>query len=247
MAAPTTRQEFKERVLRKLGKPVLEINVADEQVEDCVDESLRFFHEHHYDGSVKQYYKHQVTDVDKANKYITLPENIIGAVRVFPIWGLYTGNDGLFNIQYQIALNDLYTITSQQLAPYYIMMSGLQLYEEILVGKIPSRYNRHQDRLYIDMQWDRIDTGNYLLIEAHEVIDPEVYSDVWSDRWLTNYCAALVKQQWGTNLKKFDGMQLPGGLKFNGQKIYDEATEDRQMLEKEIITNLSNLDAFLTG
>lgn len=247
MAVPTTRTEFKEYCLRKLGKPVIEINVADEQVEDRIDESLKMFYDYHYDGYIKQYYKHQVTLTDKQNRYITLPENITGVVRVFPVYGLYTRSDGLFNIQYQIALNDLYTLTSQTLAPYYMTMSSLALYEEILVGKIPFRYNRHTDRLDIDMDWERTNVDDYLLIEAHEVIDPTLYTDIWGDRWLQEYCTTLVKQQWGSNLKKFKGMKLPGGVEFNGQEIYDEATKTRADLEEELISNLSIMDGFYTG
>lgn len=239
MAVPTTRNEFKEYCLRKLGKPVIEINVDDDQVEDRIDESLKYYYDYHFDGSEKVYYKHLVTEQNKTDKYITLPENIIGAVRVFPIGGMITGSRDLFNIQYQIALNDLYTLTSVSMVPYYMTMMHLNLIQEILVGQQPIRYNRHTDKLYIDMEWDRIKAGEYLLVEAYEVIDPSTYTDAWGDRWLQEYATAKIKYQWGTNLTKFSGLQLPGGVQFNGEKIMDDAKAQLEKLEDEMINSYS--------
>jgi len=239
MAVPTTRTEFKEYCLRKLGKPVIEINVDDDQVDDRIDESLKFYYDYHFDGSEKVYYKHAVTDTDKANKYITLPENIIGAVRVFPVGDpSLTGGD-LFNIRYQIALNDLYTLTSVSMVPYYMAMSHIALIQEILIGQQPIRYNRHTDKLYVDMDWEKIDTGQFLLVEAYEVINPDTYTDAWGDRWLQEYCTAKIKYQWGSNLTKFTGMQLPGGVQFNGDKILQDAADKIEALEKEMINSYS--------
>ena len=239
MAVPTSRNEFKEYCLRKLGKPVIEINVDDDQVEDRIDESLKYYYDYHFDGSEKVYYKHLVTEQNKTDKYITLPENIIGAVRVFPIGGMITGSRDLFNIQYQIALNDLYTLTSVSMVPYYMTMMHLNLIQEILVGQQPIRYNRHTDKLYIDMEWDRIKAGEYLLVEAYEVIDPATYTDAWGDRWLQEYATAKIKYQWGTNLTKFSGLQLPGGVQFNGEKIMDDAKAQLEKLEDEMINSYS--------
>lgn len=239
MAVPTTRAEFKEYCLRKLGKPVIEINVDDDQVDDRIDESLKYYYDYHFDGSEKVYYKHAVTDTDKANKYITLPENIIGAVRVFPVGDpSITGGD-LFNIRYQIALNDLYTLTSVSMVPYYMAMSHISLIQEMLVGQQPIRYNRHTDKLYIDMDWEKIDPGQFVLVEAYEVIDPDVYTDAWGDRWLQEYCTSKIKYQWGSNLTKFVNMQLPGGVQFNGEKILDDAKAEIEALEKEMISSYS--------
>jgi hypothetical protein len=238
MATPTSRSDFKENCLRRLGKPVIEINVDDDQVDDRIDEALRYFWDYHFDGSEKIFYKHPVTQTDKTNKYITLPENIIGAVNIFPIGsGLNTNN--LFNIRYQIALNDLYTLTSVSMVPYVMALTHIQNLEQILVGQQPLRYNRHVNKLYIDMDWERVDINEYILVEAYEVINPDIYTDAWSDRWLLRYGACLIKQQWGNNLKKFDGMKMPGGLTFNGQRIYEEATQERVELEKEMIHSYS--------
>jgi hypothetical protein len=239
MAVPTTRSEFKEYCLRKLGKPVIEINVDDDQVEDRIDESLKYYYDYHFDGSEKTYYKHQVTELNKTNKYIILPENIIGAVRIFPVGGMITGSRDLFNIQYQIALNDLYTLTSVSMVPYYMTMMHLNLIQEVLVGQQPIRYNRHTNKLFIDMEWERIKAGEYLLVEAYEVIDPSTFTDAWGDRWLQEYCTAKLKYQWGTNLTKFSGLQLPGGVQFNGEKIMDDAKTQIDKLEDEMINSYS--------
>ena len=238
MASPITRTEFKENCLRRLGKPVIEINVDDDQIEDRVDEALRYYWDYHFDGSSKTYYKYQITEADKANKYITMPNNIIGVINIFDL-GSALGTNNLFNIRYQIALNDLYTLTSVSMVPYYMAMQHIQFLEQLLVGKQPIRYNRNTNKLYIDMDWERVNTNDYVIVEAYEVIDPDAFTDAWSDRWLLRYAACLIKQQWGTNLKKFDGMKMPGGLTFNGQKIYDEASNERDILEKEMIFTYS--------
>ena len=238
MAVPTTRSEFKEFCLRKLGKPVIEINVDDDQVEDRIDESLRYFWDYHFDGTERTYYKHIITSQDKTNQYIILPENIIGAVRIFDIGDPMVSNN-LFDIRYQIALNDLYTLTSVSMVPYYMAFQHIQLLEQLLVGKQFIRYNRHRNRLHLDMNWDKVTVGNYLIVEAFEIVDPDVFPDVWADRWLQEYTSQKIKQQWGANLIKFIGMELPGGVKFNGQKLYDDATNKIEKMEEEMIMNYS--------
>lgn len=239
MATPTSRAEFKEYCLRSLGKPVIEINVDDDQVDDRIDEALKYYWDYHFDGSERTYYKHVITDEDKTNKYITMPENIIGAVSIFTIGDPAVKADDLFNIRYQIALNDLYTLTSVSLVPYYMVMQHLGVIQELLVGKQPIRYQRHQDRLYVDMDWTNLKTGSYLIVEAYQIIDPDVWTDAWGDRWLARYTTALIKRQWGNNLKKFTGLQLPGGVQFSGQQIYEEANAEIADLEKDMVTNLS--------
>jgi hypothetical protein len=148
-------------------------------------------------------------------------------------------SDDLFNIRYQIALNDLYTLTNVSLVPYYMVMEHLALMNELLVGKQPIRYSRHKDRLHVDMDWNTVRIGEFLLVEAYEVIDPETWTDAYNDRWLQNYTTTLIKEQWGSNLTKFTGMTLPGGVQFNGEKIYDDAVAERRKLEDEMISSYS--------
>jgi len=238
MAVPSSRETFKQNCLRRLGAPVIEINVDDDQVDDRIDEALRYYWDYHFDGSDKIYYKYQVTQTDKDNKYITIPDNIIGVVNIFNV-GASLNVNNIFNIRYQIALNDLYTLTNVSLVPYFMAMQHIQLIEEILVGRKQIRYNRHKNRLYIDMDWSLVAVGEYIIVEAYEVINPDTYTDAWNDRWLLQYTTALIKRQWGNNLKKYQGMQMPGGITFNGQKIYDEAMEEIQQLEKEMIGSYS--------
>ncbi len=239
MAVPASRAEFKEYCLRKLGKPVIEINVDDDQIEDRIDESFRYYWDYHFDGTEKVYYKHEITDQDKENKYITLPENIIGAVKVFPIGDPSIRSDDMFNIRYQIALNDLYTLTAYSMLPYYMAMQHLALISEFLVGQQPIRYSRHRNRLFVDTKWENYNEGDYLLVEAYEVLDPATFSDVWADRWLQNYTTAKIKYQWGSNLTKFTGMQLPGGVQFNGEKILADAQAEIEKMEEEMINAYS--------
>jgi hypothetical protein len=235
---PASREEFTEYCLRKLGKPVIEINVDDDQISDRIDEALRYYWDYHFDGSEKTYYKKIINATDISNRYITMPDNIIGVVNIFDL-GSALGLNNLFNIRYQIALNDLYTLTSVSMVPYYMAMNHVQFLEQMLIGKQPLRYNRHINRLHIDMSWDQVAPGNYIIVEAYQVVDPDLYTKAWGDRWLARYAECLIKQQWGQNLKKFDGMKMPGGLTFNGQRIYDEATQERAELEREMIYSYS--------
>jgi hypothetical protein len=246
MAKPASRQQFKEYCLRKLGAPVIEINVDDDQVEDRIDEALTAFMDYHFEGADKIYYKHEVTQADKDNKYITMPENIIGAVNIFDI-GAALGTNNMFNIRYQIALNDLYTMTSVSMIPYYMALTHIQFLEQMLVGKQPLRYTRTKNKLYIDMDWDRFNVGDHVIVEAYEIVDPEVYTRAWSDRWLTRYATCLIKRQWGENLKKFGNMQMPGGIVFNGQTIYNEAVEEQQRLDVELINSWSIIATDMIG
>ena len=247
MAVPTTRTQFKANVLRRIGAPVIEINVDDDQVDDRIDEALSYWHDFHYDGQTKQYYKYgPVTETDQSNKYITLPANIIGAVSIFPV-GQSLSTNNLFNIRYQIALNDLYDLTSTTMVPYYMAMQHIQFLEQSLVGNQPIRFERHSGRCYIDMDWTKINAGEYLIIEAYGIVDPAVYSDAWSDRWLQRYSAALVKQQWAENLSKYTEVSLPGGTKFNAQNIMRTALDEKDKLEEEIRTTYSLPPGFFMG
>ena len=235
MSRPTSKATFKEHCLRRLGKPVIEINVDEDQVDDRVDEALDYYADYHFDAFEPTYYKHQVTQTDIDNKYVTMPENIIGVVDMFDV-GDATSTNNLFNVRYQIALNDLYDLSRYELVPFYMNFQNIRMIEEILVGKQRIRYNSHMNRLHVDMGWDRFDAGNYIVCKAYRVIDPDTYTDVWKDRWLLRYASALIKLQWGSNLIKFEGMQLPGGVQFNGQKLYDDAFAERQQLEEEMAT-----------
>jgi len=223
MANPTSREELKQYCLRRLGAPVVDINVDDEQLEDRIDDALKYYQDYHFDGTEHIYLKHQITAEDKTNEYIPIPDAVIGVVRVFDI-GDSVNSSNLFNIRYQIHLNDLFDFTSTTYVPYVTAMRHVEQLEEIFVGKQPIRFNRHKDRLNIDMDWtDDVQVGEYIIIEAYRILDPNTFTDIWSDWWLRQYTTSLFKRQWGSNLKKFEGMQLPGGMTFNGQQLYQEA------------------------
>jgi hypothetical protein len=238
MAVPTSRALFKTWILNKIGGGANQINITNAQVDDRVDEALAWFQEYHFEGTEKMYYKYTLTGTDIANQYITLPNNIIGAVEMFDLGDALNTNN-IFNIRYQIALNDLYTLTSVSMVPYYMAMQHLAVLEQLLVGKQPIRYNRNDNKFYIDMNWQLVVSGQILVISCYGVLDPDVYTKVWSNIWLQRYATALVKQQYGTNLKKFKGVQMSGGVEFNGQDIYNEATAELKEIEHEVIHSFS--------
>ena len=239
MAVPSTRAELKEFCLRRLGKPVIEVNIDDDQMEDRIDEALAYYQDYHFDGSERTFLKHAVTADDKTNNYITISDgNVIGIVNIFDI-GDATSTNNLFNVRYQIALNDLYDLSRYDLVPFYMNFMNIRFIEEILIGKQPLRYNRHVNKLHIDMDWGKVEVGFYLIAEVYAKINPETYTDVYGDRWLMRYTTSLFKVQWGQNLSKFVGMQLPGGIQFNGDQIYQQGVEDKRNLEQEMISSFS--------
>src|SRR5574337_9429 len=183
---PLTRQQFSQFVMRKLGAPVLEIELSEEQLDDLIDQALYFYQEWHYNGGRKTYVSYQLQEADITNTYITLPENIIGAVRIFPL-GQAISSDALFNMRYQFIMNDLYSLTNVSLVPYYMTMQHISLLEEWLVGQQPVLYNRHENKLYINMDWTIVSPGEYIVIECYMLMDPSVVPDVWKDRWLQDY------------------------------------------------------------
>jgi len=238
MATPTTRTEFKKYCLRELGHPVIEINVDEDQVQDRIDDALDYYRDFHYDGTEHDYYKHVVTSSDITNKYITLPETIIGVVGVMPI-GTGVNSNNLFNLRYQITLNEIYDWAHGTFANYYMSMERIALMQELFVGKQLIRFNRHTDRLYIDMDWENDITadGDYLIIECYRKIDPTSYTDIYDDIYLKRYATALIKKQWGANLSKFGGVAMLGGVTMNGETIYSQAIEEIQKLEDKIDVN----------
>ena len=239
MAQPTTRKEFKEWCLRKLGKPVIEINVDQDQADDRIDEALSYYWDYHFDGAEKTFLKHQITAQDKANGYVDVPENIIGVINIFNLGSNITASTGMFNVQYQFVLNNIHDFVNYNMTNFYMSMQHLQFMEEILVGMQPIRYNRHINRLYIDTDWDRLNEDDYIVAECYSIVDPTVYADVWKDRWLQNYATAKIKYQWGSNLTKFVGMSLPGNVQFNGEQILNDAREEILRLEEEMISSYS--------
>jgi len=238
MAAPTSKSELKEYCLRRLGKPVIEINIDEDQMDDRIDEAILYYQDYHFDGTEKAFLKHQITDDDKTNEYISVGASTIGVVNLFDI-GDATSTNNLFNVRYQIALNDLYDLSRYDLVPFYMNFMNIRFIEEILIGKQGLRYNRHVNKLHIDMDWGKVTAGDYLIAEVYNKIDPDTYTDVYNDRWLQRYVTCLFKMQWGSNLTKFIGMQLPGGVQFNGEQILQQALDEKLKLEDEMIASYS--------
>jgi len=255
MAEPATRENLKQYALRALGKPVIEINADDDQLEDRIDEALQFYQQYHYDGIRRTYLKYQYTQADydrinantsesvtknsitttwqEGNGFIVVPESIISVINIFPFSSKGTLN--LFDVRYQLRLNDLYDFSSTSIVNYDVVMRHLDFLDHILVGEKPLRYNQNDNRLYIDMDWKNdLQIGEFLVIECYRKLDPSVYTDVFNDMMLKRYVTALFKKQWGANLSKFNGVAMLGGTTLNGQQIFSEALTDIERLEKEI-------------
>lgn len=250
MAQPRTRKEFKEYCLRKLGHPVIQINVSDEQIDDRVDESLSFWYDYHYNGSDLVYLRHMLTQEEIDQGYIDLNNteyaNLLGVVRIFDLYSSISTGTGMFNVQYQFVLNNLQDLTGYSIQNYYMTMQHIRFIQEWLVGLPLIRYNKHTNKLYIDQSKAKLTPGYFIIIEAYAPID-ETNPDIWSDRWLQNYTSVLIKEQWGSNLTKFVNMQLVGGVQFNGEQILNDAREERRNMEDEAKKSLQPLTYNFSG
>jgi len=164
MALPTDREQFKDYCLRRLGYPVIDINVSEEQIQDRIDDALVYYQDYHYDATERVLYRHQITADDVTNRYITMPQSIIGVSDILPINSTGSSN-GLFNLEYQIRLNDMYHMASTPLLPFYIVQLQLANLQQMFNGKQPIRYNRHVNKLHIDTNWgSKLNTGDTLLL-----------------------------------------------------------------------------------
>jgi hypothetical protein len=246
MATITNRSDFKNYCLRRLGFPVIEINVDDDQVEDRIDDALQYWQDYHFDGLQKFYYIKKVTQTDIDQKYIDLSDardnanntmEIVGVTKIFPIQDSQSSIN-MFDLRYQLRLNELYDFTSASYINYTLTQQHLRSLELMFTGEVPIRFQRHMQRLYIDWAWGQQEApvGTTVIAECYSSINPDVYNHVWNDRWLKEYATALIKRSWGNNLKKFSNIQLPGGVMLNGDKIYQEAADEIDALHKEMET-----------
>lgn len=238
MAHPSSRQTLIDYCLRKLGAPVIEINVSEIQLEDRVDEAIQFYREYNSDALIRTYLKHQVTADDVTNGYIDVNDNIFFVQRLFPIRSSGDISDSLFSLKYQIHLNEIYNLNSfvGNLAYYEQMQQYLSLLDMKLTGMPQITFNRNQNRIYIHGEFtgSNIKVGDYIIFEVYQVVDPETSTDVYNDIFLKDYLVQLIKQQWGANLSKFEGMQMPGGVTLNGRQIYEEATQEIKDLREQV-------------
>ena len=268
MAIPSSKSTLKSYCLRALGFGVIDINVSDDQVDDRLDEALQYFSQYHYDGIEKMYLKYQVTAADiargKTNDtttatddsdstitasfgegkgFIPMPSGIVSVLQIFPFDNTATNN--MFDIRYQLRLNDLYDFSSTSVVHYEMTMQHLDFLSHILVGEKPIRFNEHQNRLYIDMDWENdISEGEYLIIECYRKLDPATFTDMFDDIYLKRYATALIKRQWGANLSKFNGVAMLGGVTMNGETIFSQALEEIKDLEDKMFLIEPPIDMF---
>ena len=238
MATPNSRATLIDYCKRRLGDPVIEINVDEDQLEDRVDEALQYYQEFHSDATVRTYLKHLVTATDVSNEYIPISSDIIFVSKMFPLTSSFNTSRNFFDIKYQMMLTDIADLMNfaGDLAYYEQMQQYLSLLDMKLNGHPQVQFARRQNRLYIfgDFVDKDIKAGDYIVAEVYTIIDPNTHTSVFNDMFVKEYTTALIKQQWGTNLIKFDGMQLPGGVVLNGRQIYDDATGEIERLRENL-------------
>ena len=270
MAKPSTRQGLIDYCLRKLGAPVLEINVADDQIDDLVDDALQFFNERHFDGVERMYLKYQLTqdDIDRGkakntdgvgivttsatstnitgygtttnnwyetSNFLQVPDSVVGIEKIFK-FDSSTISGGMFSIKYQLFLNDLYQFNSIALLQYAMTKSYLEDIDFLLTTDKQVRFNKRQDRLYLDIDWGAESVGNWLVLDCYRALDPNSFTQVYNDVFLKQYLTALIKRQWGQNLSKFKGVKLPGGIEMNGGEILQQAESELESIKSRMST-----------
>lgn len=248
MAIPNSRQSLIDYCLRNLGEPVLEVNVSEEQIEDRIDEALQFYQEYHSDAIYPVFHKHQITATDVQNEYVDIPDAITVVTRIFSIAEHGTSSN-MFSAKYQLFLNDIFDLRfAGSISNYVQTMQYLETLDMVFNGEQQIRYNRHMNRLYIDTEWGTtIKEDDYIIVEAYRIVDPAEFSKVYNDMFLKRYATALIKRQWGQNLSKFDGMQLPGGVQINAQRILDEAANEIRTVEEEMQLKYEDPPSFFVG
>ena len=260
MTQPSSRQGLIDYSLRKLGYPVVEINVDDDQIDDLVDDAIQYFNERHYDGIEKVFLKHKLSQNEldsirtgvttttatstvgittlsytETNNFIKLPDHVIGVNNVFKI-DSSTISSGLFNIKYQLFLNDLYYYGALDLLNYAMVKTYLEDLSRLITPDIQIRFNKKNHRLYLDIDWSQMSPNNYLILDCYRMVNPADASSVYNDWWLKKYLTALIKRQWGQNMIKFQGVLLPGGVQLNGRQLFDDAVKEIEEAENQLKT-----------
>jgi hypothetical protein len=263
MAKPSTRQGLIDYCFRRLGAPVLEINVDDDQVDDLIDDALQFYQERHYDGVERMFLKYQVTqeDIDRGqakgttgvgivttsatstsisgygtttsnfyetSNFIQVPDSVVGVEKIFR-FDTSSISGGMFSIKYQLFLNDMYQFNSIELLQYSMTKRYLSDIDFLLTTDKQIRFNKRSDRLYLDIDWGAQNVDDFIIIDCYRALDPETFTQVYNDSFIKKYLTSLIKRQWGSNLIKFGGVKLPGGIELNGRQIYDDG--DREISE----------------
>ena len=250
MAQPATRQQLKDYALRRLGDPVIEINVDDSQVEDRLDDALQFFAEYHFDGVEKRYFSHQITQTEIDNEYIDMDQVDSSVISVTRVYNESESTVNMFDVRYQIALNDFYGIRTGMgnISHYDITKRHLNLIQQILDPEKAVRFSRVTNKLRIDTDWsEQFTVGNFLVIEAYTILDPNTYTEIYNDRLLKEYVTSLIKRQWGMNLSKFQNITLPGGLSYNGAELFSQGQEEITKIEEEVQLKYELPPDFMVG
>lgn len=267
MAKPASRQQLIDYCLRRLGAPVLEINVDDDQIDDLVDDALQHFQERHFDGVERMYLKYKITqeDIDRGrgrnsngvgvttttatsnvtgvgtvtynfyepSNYIQVPDSVIGIEKIFK-FDTSALSGGLFSIKYQLFLNDLYYFNSVELLQYAMVKTYLEDIDFLLTTDKQLRFNKRQNRLYLDIDWASQKADQYIVIDCYRILDPNEFTNVYNDSFIKKYLTSLIKRQWGQNLIKFRGVKLPGGIELNGREIYEDAEKELEDIKQRM-------------
>ena len=266
VAKPSTRQGLIDYCLRKLGAPVLEINVDDDQIDDLVDDAIQYFNERHFDGVERMFLKYKISQDDinrgkaggpgevgivtttgtstivgtattfsfyENSNYIQVPDSVIGVEKIFK-FDTSTISGGMFSIKYQLFLNDLYSFNSVDLLTYAMTKTYLEDIDFLLTTDKQIRYNKRQDRLYLDIDWGAQSKDTFFVIDCYRALDPESFTQVYNDSFIKKYLTALIKKQWGQNLIKFNGVKLPGGIELNGRQLYEDAERELEAIKQSM-------------
>lgn len=307
----SSRQDLIDYALRKLGAPVLAIEVDNNQVEDRVDEALQFFQDFHYDGTERVYLKHQIVGTvinvtsgadfivgehvratsgatfqiagisgdklitkavflsgvpgynfssletitgvssgasttviskvvgDIENGWVPISDMVTGIIRAIPWWHVTNKTSYIFDPQYQVILSSFQSLSSSSMIYFSQLMSHISMLDQILRPIDSVRFNQKMNRVSLDFDWTTAEIGGFLIFECFRILDPETFIEVYSDRMLKKLVTAKIKYQWATNLQKYQGIQLLGGVTVDASTLMAQAVAEIESAENEIRTSYS--------
>ena len=250
MAKPTTKQQLIDYALRRNGAPVIDINIATEQLDDAIDDALDFFQEYHNDAQSHQFMLHELTQNELDTQKITLPDHVTAVTQAFNPASTSSTTDALFDVTYQLRLNDIWDASDLDITYWYISQEYISFVNDIITTNIRYEFDQynHTVHMHADLGVTRgqgFKVGDYILFEVYTKLDPDVSTDLWGHWVLRDLAAAYVKRQWAQNLSKFSNMKLPGGVQMRGEDLFKEADEEINRIKEDFIMNHQGPDEFI--
>lgn len=251
MARPTDRESFKQYCLRKLGHPVIRINVDAEQIEDSIDDALDLFFEYHFDGQVEQYLVHQLTQEQIDSGIITLDDSVYAVNEVRVIQSSTSGISNPNDMQMQAFFSDIVSkLAGQSIAngvsSYYLTMARFSELNRAFKVFTVSQFNLARNQVHIFSSLNA-KAGDVIVMHCGLRTNPTEFPKVWNNKWMKDYTTQLIRLQWYTNLSKYSNVQMIGGVTIDAQGQITDANEKITQLQEKLRSDYEMPPFFFMG